>query len=321
MTDPSSFYLKHLVEGVAPVPELPGASSFFSAPEDHLDPNLFDTYEIAHPLVRQKLTYTLYHYWYGKLNRAKVWSTVWIAGSAASYQWSADRGNGDLDVLIGVDWTLFFECNPALGHLSAQAAADVINADLHAHLWPKTAETNIGDRTYEVTYYVNALGSDIRTIHAYAAYDLSNSTWTIRPPELPHDPATLYDAPDWEAAHADANAAHQLRDEFNTALTEVQASHPGTPGWVNATGQLVTVIHRAETLFDDIHTGRRAAFAATGQGYKDPANFRWQAAKYTGAIDMLTAIKAYDYTDYRDPLINAYAERAADMIARRSIRE
>jgi len=47
------------------------------------------------------------------------------------------------------------------------------------------------------------------------------------------------------------------------------------------------VVGQATALFDDIHTGRRAAFSAQGKGYGDYANMRWQRAKETGAIQKL----------------------------------
>jgi hypothetical protein len=37
---------------------------------------------------------------------------VWLAGSAVSYQWSAAREPGDLDVLIGVDYIQFRKAHP-----------------------------------------------------------------------------------------------------------------------------------------------------------------------------------------------------------------
>src|SRR4051812_3164156 len=94
----------------------PGQSGYFSTPSDRLDPNLF-TGDVIKPEVRHHILSVFFNYM-SKYHNARNWCTVWLAGSGISYQWDADRGNGDLDVLIGVDWVKFYTANPDYHGLS-----------------------------------------------------------------------------------------------------------------------------------------------------------------------------------------------------------
>jgi len=53
-------------------------------------------------------------------------------------------------------------------------------------------------------------------------------------------------------------------------------------------------------LFDEIHTNRRAAFSATGDGYNDFHNYRWQAAKREGTMELLKKVREYSVTKKKD---------------------
>jgi hypothetical protein len=316
----SAYYLKQLVTGTPDVEPGVGASGYFSAPQDTLDPNLFDAKKKVRFDVRNRILAALYAHWAPILSEPRSWSTVWLSGSAASYQWHADRGNGDLDILIGIDWYKFFAANEKLGLFSPEQAADAINTELRSNLWPTTAATKFGAQTYEMTFYVNPLGSDIKTIHAYAAYDLTHNRWTVLPPELPADPTTLYDSGDWQAAAADKQDSAAIREAFNRALNTAKAAQVGSAQWRDATNDLNRITAQARTLFDAIHLGRQAAFAPTGEGYSDVANFRWQAAKARGVIDELGRVKDFDFSTLNNPLAVAQAERAADLFTRRALR-
>lgn len=311
------FYLKQLstanAESLAN-PE-PGASGYFSAPAHELDPHLFEGNKIRDN-VRQFVLNKLINWFNNEtaFKGVRSWLHVWIAGSGVTYQWQASRGNGDLDVLFGVDWVRFREANlddygSINGIDSEEEMADLVNTMMKATLWPGTGETNLNGQIYEVTFYWNpGTGDDIRNIHPYAAYDLTHNKWTVTPPNLPADPSTLY-GQDWKAeANQDLVNANQLLDRYNQSLNKLNSSVEGSPGWHNATAELRLIADQAKVLFDDIHLGRKKAFQEGGKGYGDWTNFRWQSAKQSGAIQKLHTLATIDVEAKHAQEQNTYGE-------------
>ncbi|WP_064273658.1 hypothetical protein [Streptomyces sp. RTd22] len=104
-------------------------------------------------------------------------------------------------------------------------------------------------------------------------------------------PRDLYPQDFKDAAARDTAEAHRLVTAYN-ALTQEMHSSPQSGGhWVTLGSQLKTIVAQAAQLFDDIHLGRRAAFSPGGSGYGDFANYRWQAAKESGAVETLRSMK------------------------------
>lgn len=310
---------------LAPVLPASGESGYFSAPSETLDPHLFEggNKNQFRPEVRNWILNTLYGYW-SKYNNARSWSTVWIAGSGISYQWSASRGNGDLDVLIGVKFPEFFEDNPRFDGLSENDMADIFNKEFHAELWPKTADTEFsstvqGDmkQTYEVTFYVNPGSTDIRDIHPYAAFDLTHNRWTVDPPSGPdfQHPEEYYRYAEDERRVADGVVA-----QYNQFASQAQTQAPGSPQWHNSMHMADTVAAQAQNMFDNIHLGRKQAFGPSGSGFGDFYNFRWQFHKKNGTVQTLRAVgqaheavrAAYAESVYGGPI------DAADVALRRA---
>lgn len=314
------FYLNRAVSAAQPAQVSQGASGYFSAPQKMLDPHIFDGDHVK-PDVRDQILTALYKFWDGRFHQAHVWSTVWLAGSGISYQWAGDRGNGDLDVLIGVDWPQFRECNPNAQGLSDAELANVIDEELRIQLWPRTANTNHHGQVYEQTYYVNAGGTDIRDLNPYAAYNLTTDNWTVRPPQLPDNPRGLYPKAYWDAVGHEQETASGLVDRYNKLRNDAAGYAPGSPGRTNTTASQRLVVDQAKALFDSIHLGRRAAFGPGGSGYGDFANFRWQAAKENGTVSALRNIaqagsnarQDYETGSYGTPLdaTSALVTRAA----------
>jgi hypothetical protein len=271
-----------------PVSPTAGESGYFSSPEESLDPRLFDGDRFK-PDVCTTILNRLFDFWRGRFNEAEDWTTVWIAGSGISYQWSAGRGNGDLDILMGIDYDSFFAANPRFEGMSEADLASIINQDLHENLWPNTAETVINGGIFEVTYYVNPGASDIRNINPYAAYNLSDDEWTVRPPsgDAFNHPTEFY-----EHAEAEARHARGIVEQYNTLAGQAKAMQPGTPGWHNAMRQAEVVVSQASTLYDSIHLGRKQAFSSGGSGYGDYYNFRWQYHKKQGTAQALHGVAA-----------------------------
>lgn len=280
----SSFY-----EKAAGLPE--GHSSYFESPHRRLDPSLFTDREQLLPAVRERLLAELEEGLRVSLDLAGVneWLHVWLAGSGITYQW--EGGEGDLDVLFGVDMLRFVHFNPNFQGVPESAVADWADTQLKQKVWPKTAHTRFGDRTYEVTFYWNAgTGNDIERIKPYAAYDLKTDTWAHRPPELPADPREMYPDGWYLAAHRDVLAATDILDRHHHLAQVLATTDPSTATGRNATAEMARVRMTARAMFDDIHLGRRQAFGEQGHGYSDWHNFRWQHAKAAGVVPALRGI-------------------------------
>lgn len=127
-------------------------------------------------------------------------------------------------------------------------------------------------KRYEITFFWNpGTSTDIRVIHPYAAYNLVEDRWDVRPPVLPTDPHELYPRQWYDFADADYQQAAAIKDmhENGGSLGQLQA-------------------HRAaRTLWESIHGGRKAAFSDVGSGYGDFHNFRWQRGKDLGTVGIL----------------------------------
>lgn len=285
---------------LSPVEVTPGESGYFSASAVHLDPRLFSSGNVVRPEVRHWILSTLYSYWAMHFNSAQKWSQVWLAGSGISYQWAAARGNGDLDVLIGVDWPAFFEANPKYVGFSAEDVSDMMNQALHQDLWPYASTTVIGTEgaphsadsgetgdVFEVTFYVNAHSTDIRDINPYAAYNVTTNEWTVRPPSQDQQahPQAFYNA-----AHEQEQHIRSLVGRYNHYANELAVTPTASAAAVNTENILHALSTQAKNLFDDIHLGRRMAFSPGGSGYGDYYNFRWQYHKRAGTVQALDAI-------------------------------
>lgn len=310
------YYLDRATQKTGPVKVVSGGSGYFSTPSPILDPHLFDGTHLK-TSVRTQITNTLYDFWARKYSNAHSWSTVWLAGSGISYQWAASRGNGDLDVLVGVAWPAFIAANRAYGGLTPQQIANEMDLELKTELWPRTAHTVHNGQIYEQTYFVNSGGSDIRNINPYAAYNLTTDTWTIRPPALPTNPETLYPKAYSNAVAAESRTISGLVDRYNSLSAQAGSSHG--PGRVNANTALHQLTQQAQAMWDDIHHGRRAAFAPGGLGYSDWHNYRWQAHKRSGTAQALAAISASAQaadTAWNDHLYGVQLDTADKLIAR-----
>lgn len=271
---------------------VPGASSYFTAPTTTLDPHLFNAQEGMHSSVRIWLRHTVLAALGAKGFRgADRWLRIWVAGSGASYQWSAARDPGDLDVLLGVDYLAFRQAHMEYQGLSDREISDDINDALQADLWKRTANAEVNGAHYEVTWYVNPGSTDIRNIHPYAAYDVDNNDWTVRPVDLPAaGPGEWFPKEFAEAADRDKDRATEVVQDYNAAVAALQ-DPPNIPQRINAMASLVAASSAAVALFDEIHRGRHAAFEATGEGYRDYANYRWQRGKLLGTVPAVRVIK------------------------------
>src|SRR5882757_2614913 len=280
------------------VPEFPeleehvGASGYFSQPAFILDPQLFEGNELK-PHVREAILGNLLDYMSTRYHNVPEWTMAWLAGSGISYQWAADRGNGDLDVLFGIDYTGFVNNNPAFSGMDRYDISYIINDDLRTHLWPKTALTYFGrgETPYEVTFYLNYdtenFDESITRIQPYAAYNLTENHWTTEPENNPvRDVPKEYE----EQAQSNRRNAEDLVSYYTHHRELLSSAVPNSPGWHNSMTSMKNVVSQARALFDQIHSNRRQAFDSHGEGYHDFYNYQWQAAKRDGIVQKLNQI-------------------------------
>lgn len=272
----------------------PGESGYFSSPTDNLDYHLFDTDETLLPDVRALLNSYLLAYLGIRYRNPESWVMAWLAGSGISYQWSAGRGNGDLDVLFGIDYNKFVTDNPEFSYMERPEIAEYIDNDLKRVLWKQTAVVPINGQNYEVTFYLNdnveATPNSITNIHPYAAYNITLDEWTVRPPKLPKDPRILYSQEFERAVEDDRAATEALLGRWNGLLRDGSSIHPNSPQARNNELHRELVRSQARTLYDTIHLGRKYAFTPSGEGYFDFSNYRWQSAKGNGVVNALREI-------------------------------
>lgn len=289
----------------------PGSTSYFSDPESELDPYLFDG-DVMHEEIRLELMSLLTTHLEARFMGVQTWLRAWIAGSGVSYQWAAQRSPGDLDVLVGVDFPQFRLHNPNWAGLSDEEIAKGINDTFYADLSPHTANWR---GLWEVTWYVNPDSFDIRAINPYAAYDIANGEWTVRPSNE-RAPENKY----WEEASSrDRENALTIVGRYEKALAALNNS-TNPAGRANAERALHHAMEQAVALFDSIHLGRRTAFSRTGAGYGDWGNYRWQAGKKTGVVPALRAIKEYRDEAERSKQVQTYGLElpSTDTLVRRA---
>ena len=294
----------------APAPGMQrGSSSFFTTPTQGLDPNLFEGDQML-PGVREWIARTGYDFLNTRYKGAHTWATIWVAGSGVTYQWSAARSPGDLDVLVGVKTQSFKQHNPEFKGTSDTEIAHHVT-DTFRVLGKQTEQQHIGEGVYEVTWYVNPGAADIRDIHPYAAYDVTHNRWTVRPPDLPGDWGTGYFPHDWwQIIGREKKHAHEIIGEFLGARQHYLMSTDDAQRR-NAATSLDYAAVQAQVFFDDIHDNRRLAFSPQGNGYSDWHNFRWQAHKRNGVIPALHAIAALRKTALEESEEGTYGHRLA----------
>jgi hypothetical protein len=264
-------------------------TSYFSQPEDTLDPELFSG-TMLKGWVRNGLLRLLFGFLNETYRHPDLWTRVWLAGSAVSYQWSAAREPGDLDVLIGVDYIQFRKAHPEYNGLGDTEISKMLNEDFREHLQPDTKDWN----GFEVTFYVNPGATDIRTINPYAAYDLTHNDWTVFPEKqtAPINPVGE------KAAQRDLQSASDVVMRYSQALADLRGAQ-NDAARRNAEFRVQQLLMHGSMLFEDIHHSRRYAFSPSGGGYADVYNYRWQAGKKYGTVPALRQMHDY-WKEYKD---------------------
>lgn len=269
-----------------PASPRPSSTSYFSKPEEFLDPRIFSGRrmhdEVADDL-RSRFDQHMSKY-YGSPDE---WAKLWLAGSGASYQWAASRDPGDLDMLVGVDYPKFRYHNQQYSRLTDEEVSSVLNERMRAELTPSTERWNPSthpESDFEVTWYCNPGSTDIRAINPYAAYDVVNHRWDVEP-----DPHPVQ--PDHRAqADRDVKTTLDVLKRYEHSRTNL-TQHPISRQ--KNTEMLWAAAEQGHALFHEIHGGRHAAFRMGGKGYEDPANARWQHAKANGIVPALRQLAEF----------------------------
>jgi hypothetical protein len=270
-----------LVAQAEPVSVEPAETSYFSTPGAGLDPRLVRNGKIV-PTVRSAIIRVLFEHLKNHYYNPEAYLHVWLAGSAISYQWTSARTPADLDCLVGVNYLLFRQSNPKYKALSDKQISDMFNEDFRESLHPKT--NNFLD-AFELTFYVN-VAPDIKAIKPYAAYSLTNDDWVVMP-EIKSAPTNKA----WEQrVLRDKSMTEDILERYTVALTAISSSTTDTAR-KNAEAALKLAVEQGAALFEDIHSGRKAAFSPAGQGYSDANNYRWQAGKAAGTVQALKKLK------------------------------
>jgi hypothetical protein len=260
------------------------STSYFSTPSDTLDPELFEGRNLRSQ-IRVGIVTMLNDFLGQKYRHPEFWSTPWLAGSGVSYQWNAARYPSDLDCLVGVDFIQFRKANPEYAGLSDVEISHMINEEFHDELQPSTSNWN----GYELTFYVNPGGEDIRAIKPYAAYNLQSDEWTV----IPHPTVVPPTSSAWEnAVSHDREMASQIRTRFEAARNQLELTRDNASRR-NAETRMSMALSQAVNMYEDIHMGRKLAFSSEGEGYSDYHNYRWQAGKRDGTIQSLKTIRDY----------------------------
>ena len=231
---------EHIIDHFEPTERL------FAPTKDHLDETLFDEQERMRPEVRKEILKVTDHFFdtHGYTGHER-WARVFLAGSQASY-WG---GNHDFDLLIGINYPIFRQVHPELDHLSDAEVDRHFNEQLRDDFnmdgWRPLFDPH--GEPWDRTGYVNHASFNIADIKPYAAYNVTDDVWAVRPIKEPegHEFVTT----EWyyfEGVAAQILAAMKLQEPARTQ----------------------TLTH----IWDWVHGDRSRAFGPNGTGAFDRSN-------------------------------------------------
>lgn len=185
------------------------------------------------------------------------WMRVYLAGSEAS-EWTSEtlEGNNDFDILVGVHYDRARADVRVFRGASDQEITDALNRQFREHLIPRTDPVMItinGQQTgpWSNTWYCNPGSWNIVDIKPYAAYDITNHEWAVRPPHLP----------DWGIERfPEGHALVEMGEAYEKLIAAIfDLPEPIRTQYGNA-------------LWTFLHSDRARAFGPQGEGWWDPGN-------------------------------------------------
>lgn len=202
------------------------------------------------------------------------WARAYFAGSMASLWW----GNNDLDILVGVDYDQAREVVDEFSTLDDDQISEMLNRAFRADFNDHNYQAPWNEESYELTGYNNLDSYDIRDIRPYAAYEMLENKWYVRPPELPF----------WDA----------------TQFPEGKGLWSYINGIVNAIKGIMEMpdpyrARQAAALWEFLHENRSTAFGPEGMGWYDVPNVTEKYLDQLGLWkQLLEEKKRHDSGDY-----------------------
>jgi 2'-5' RNA ligase len=183
------------------------------------------------------------------------WTRVYFAGSQAA-QWldQNGQGNGDFDILIGIDFEEFRDRNPRFEEMEDAEIANTLTEELWTKANAKEYYFTLHDGRsvgpFDRTFFVSPRAWDIKALHPYAAYNVTSDDWAVHPLQVPKD---------WDA--------RRLPESYWGYAEALLAE-------IKAIGQLPPEErHRmAANLWEELHSHRSDAFSDGGHGLFDLSN-------------------------------------------------
>jgi hypothetical protein len=223
-----------------------------------LDHRLFEGDQLKPDVTHYILT-TLDAFWRPVYGAGwQRWARVYFAGSEAS-EWTSptQEGNNDFDVLIGIHYDRMREdLGGLIAMMTDEQITNALNKQFVEVLDPKTDQAMImiegkPEGPFDNTWYVNQDSWDIRDIKPYAAYDVTNHEWAVRPPHLP----------DWDIERfPEGHALVEMGEAYEKLIKAIfDLPEPYRTQQGNA-------------LWTYLHTDRSRAFGPQGEGWYDPGN-------------------------------------------------
>lgn len=205
----------------------------------------------------------------------KQWSRVYLAGSEAS-EW---YGNDDFDTLIGVFYELARQLEPGkLGKLSDVGITEAMNFALKFGYNASPWKAPFGG-TWDLTGFVNPGSYDITKIKPYAAYNITDDVWAVRPPHLP----------DWDISKFPQGAALLAEAEAYASVIEAVDKMPEP-----------FRTQQGVALWEHLHGDRGRAFSDQGEGWFDSGNVIEKALVEWGLWQKLVDMKYHSDPHARD---------------------
>ncbi len=197
----------------------------------------------------------------------QTFTRVYLAGSEASEWTSATlEGNGDFDTLLGVDYYHARKMHQPLVDLNNSDITDLINSALRDSYNASPWKAPFGG-DWDLTGYTNGNSWDITKIKPYAAYNISDDTWAVRPPHLPN------------------NSIDKLPEGGANLLAEAE----GYASVIEAIEHMPEPYRtqQGKALWHHLHSDRARAFSDDGEGWYDPGNLIEKALVEWGLWDRL----------------------------------
>jgi hypothetical protein len=195
------------------------------------------------------------------------WAKVVFFGSEAS-EWTSKKlvGNGDFDLSIGLHYQALRATVPSF----AGVADDIIRAgfteQMHAELNDPEHRFPGIEGVYDQTWFANLQGWDIARIKPYAAYDVVEGSWIVKPPELP----------DWSMADFPEGPG---MEEAVRGIIELAEGYLKMPEPYRT--------QNGAALWEFVHSNRSDAFGPNGEGWWDSRNVVEKALDQKGLMQQL----------------------------------